>query len=100
MSCINPNSKISAEISKTLENLGPKFQNSWNFTLRVYGGVLEEAVYFYSKIVSNVQVLRAKTPKKGGSYRFSGNPRRVVWFCIKERRLVDACAMGSSRPML
>jgi hypothetical protein len=33
-------------------------------------------------------------------YKVSGNPRRVVLFCRKERRLVDSCAMGSSRPML
>jgi hypothetical protein len=66
----------------------------------VSGGVLEEAVLFYAKISPNVQVLRAETPQKGGSYRFSGNPRRVVRFCRKERRLVDACAMGSSRPIL
>jgi hypothetical protein len=61
---------------------------------------LEEAVLSYAKITPNVQVLRAETPKKGGSYGFSGNPRRAVRFCKKERRPVDACAMGSSRPML
>jgi hypothetical protein len=100
MSCRNPNSEISAEISETLETLGPKFQNARNFTLRVSGGALEEVVLSYAKIIPNVQVLRAETPQKGGSYGFSGNPRRVVRFCRKERRLVDACAMGSSRPML
>jgi hypothetical protein len=103
MSCRNPNTEISAEISETLETLGPKFQNAQNFTLRVSGGVLEEVVPSYAKISPNVQVLRDETLQKGGSYefsRFSGNPRRVVRFCRKERRLVDVCAMGSSRPML
>jgi hypothetical protein len=97
MSCRNPNSEICAEISKTL---GPKFQNALNFTLRVFGGALEEDVLSYAKISPNAQVLRAETLQKGGPYRFSRNPRRVVQFYRKERRLVDACAMGSSRPML
>jgi hypothetical protein len=44
--------------------------------------------------------LRAETPHKGSPYEFSGNPRRVIRFCRKERRLVDAYAMGSSRPIL
>jgi hypothetical protein len=100
MSFRNPNFEIFAEISETLETLGPKLQNAQNFTLRVYGGALEEVVLFYPKISPNVQVLRAKTPQKGGLYGFSGNPRRAIRFCRKERRLVDACAMGSSRPML
>jgi hypothetical protein len=62
--------------------------------------VLEEEILSYAKISPNVQVLRDATPQKGGSYRFSGNPRRAVQFCRKESRLVDSCAMGSSRPML
>jgi hypothetical protein len=78
MSCRNPNSEISAEISETLETLGPKFQNAKNFTLRVSGGALEKVVLSYAKISPNVQVLRAETPEKGGSYIFSRNPRRVV----------------------
>jgi hypothetical protein len=52
------------------------------------------------KLAPTFKCLRAETPHKGRSYGFSGNPRRVVRFCRKERRLVDACAMGSSRPML
>jgi hypothetical protein len=63
-------------------------------------GGLEEVVLSYAKISPIVQVLRAKTAQKGGSYGFSGTPWRVVRFCKKERRLVDACAMGSSRHML
>jgi hypothetical protein len=66
MSCRNPNSEISIEISETLETLGPKFQNARNFTLRVSGGALKEAILSYSKINPNVQVLRAETPQKGG----------------------------------
>jgi len=78
----NPNSEISAEISETL---GSKFQNVRNFTLRVSGGAMEEAILSYSKINPNVQVLSVETPQKGGSYRFSGNPRTVVRFCIHLR---------------
>jgi hypothetical protein len=52
------------------------------------------------KLAPTFKCLMAKTPHKGRSYEFSGNPRRVVQFCEEERRLVDACEMGSSRPML
>jgi hypothetical protein len=52
------------------------------------------------KFAPTFKFLRAETPHKGRSYRFFGNPRRVVWFYRRERRLVDVCAMGSSRPML
>jgi hypothetical protein len=97
MSCRNPNSEISTEISETL---GKKFQNAQNVTLRVSGGALEESVLSYAKFIPNIKALRDKIPQKGGSYGFSGNPRRVVRFCKKERRPVDACLMGSSRPML
>jgi hypothetical protein len=67
MSCRNPNSEISAEISETL---GKKFQNARNFILRLYGDALEDAVLSHSKISPNIQVLMAETPQKGGSYRF------------------------------
>jgi hypothetical protein len=97
MSCRNPNSKIYVEISETL---GTKFQNAQNFTLRVFGGALEEVVVSYAKIIPKVQLLMVGTPQKAGLYKFSGNPRRVIRFCRKERRLVDACGMGSSRPIL
>jgi hypothetical protein len=52
------------------------------------------------KLSPTFKILMAKTPHKGRSNGFSRNPRRDVRFCRKERRLVDACAMGSSRPML
>jgi hypothetical protein len=97
MSCRNPNSEISTEISETL---GIKFKNAQNFTLRVSGGALEEFILSCAKITHNIQVIRAETSQQGGSYEFSGNPKRVVRFCRKERKLVDVCAMGSSRPML
>jgi hypothetical protein len=71
MSCKNPNSKISAEISETL---GPKFQNAQNFTLRVFGGALEESVLSHSKIIPKVQVLMYETLQKGGSYKFFWKP--------------------------
>jgi hypothetical protein len=44
MSCRNPNSKISVEISKMLETLGTKIQNAWNFILKVNGDVLRKVV--------------------------------------------------------
>jgi hypothetical protein len=52
------------------------------------------------KITPTFKCLRAETPHKGRPYRFSGNPRRAIRFCRRERRLVDAYAMGSSIPML
>jgi hypothetical protein len=52
------------------------------------------------KLAPMFKCLRAETPRKGRSYGFSRNPRRVVRFYREERRLVDACAMGSSRPTL
>jgi hypothetical protein len=52
------------------------------------------------KISPFFKCLRDKTPHKGTPYGFFGNPRRVVWFCKRERRLVYACAMGSSRPVI
>jgi hypothetical protein len=49
MSCRNPNTEISAEISETLETLGPKIQNAQNFTLKLVGGALKEVVHSYAK---------------------------------------------------
>jgi hypothetical protein len=63
MSCKNPNSEISAEISETLETLGPKFQNARNFIMRFSGGVLDKVLLSYAKNCLNVQVLGAETPK-------------------------------------
>jgi hypothetical protein len=57
MSCRNPNSEFSKEISETLETLGPKFQNAQNFDLKLVGGVLKEVVHSYSLFIPNVQVL-------------------------------------------
>jgi hypothetical protein len=48
---------------------------------------LKEFVPSYPNFIPNVQVLRVGTPKKGGSYGFSGNPRRVVWFCRNEKKI-------------
>ena len=58
MGCINPNTEISAEISETLETLGPKFQNARNVTLRVSRDALELVVLSYAKISPNVQVFK------------------------------------------
>jgi hypothetical protein len=56
MSCRNPNTEISAEISETLAILGSKIENAQNFILRVSGGMLAEVVLSYAKNNSNVQV--------------------------------------------
>jgi hypothetical protein len=45
-----------------------------NFTLRDSGDALEEVVLFYAKNIPNVQVLRAGSPMKGGSYGFFWKP--------------------------
>jgi hypothetical protein len=74
MSCRNPNTQISAEISETLETLGPKAKNPQNLFLRAPGDALEEALLFYAKNITNVQVLRDRTPHKGGSYEFFWKP--------------------------
>ena len=65
MSCKNPKSEFSAENFKTLETLGPKIQNSRNCTLRVFGGVLKEAVHSYAIFSPNVSVEGAETTQKG-----------------------------------
>jgi hypothetical protein len=58
MSCINPNTKISAEIRETL---GPKFQNARNFNLKLVEGAVKEAVHSYVIFSPNVQVSSAET---------------------------------------
>jgi hypothetical protein len=62
MSCRNPNTEISAEISETLETLGPKFQNAQNFDLKLVGGALKEVVHSYALFIPNVQVPSAEKP--------------------------------------
>jgi hypothetical protein len=64
MSCRNPDTEIFAEIRKTL---GPKFQNAWNFDLKLDRGALKEVIHSYSKIIPTIQVLRVETEKKEGS---------------------------------
>ena len=101
MSFKNPNSKISAENCETLETVGPKNQNAQKCNLKLVGDALKEAVYSYALFSPNVQVPSAGTPQRGRSYTISGNPRRVVRFCRRERRWMKfVCEMGSSRPML
>ena len=91
MSCRNPNTEFSAEISETL---GPKFQNAWNFDLKLAGGALKEFVHSYSKNIANFQVLTTETEKEGGSYRISGNPRRVVRFYKKRTVCLEVLCNG------
>jgi hypothetical protein len=88
MSCRNPNIEISAEISETL---GPKFQNAWNFDLKLAGGALKEAVHSYALFIPNVQVPSAENLQKSRPYGFSGNPRRVVRFLQKRERMAESC---------
>jgi hypothetical protein len=56
MSLRNPNTGISVEIGETLETLGPKFQNSQNFDLKLVGGALKEVIHSYALFIPNVQV--------------------------------------------
>jgi hypothetical protein len=90
MSCKNPNSEISAEISETLEILGPKSKNARKCNLKLDGGALKEAVHSYALFIPNVQVSSAETPQKGRSYKISGNPRRVVRF-FRSERMIRIC---------
>jgi hypothetical protein len=85
MSCKNPNSEISTEISETLETLGPKSQNAQKCNLKLVGGALKESVHSYALFSPNVQVKSVETPQRGRSYEISGNPRRVIWFCRRDR---------------
>jgi hypothetical protein len=82
MSCRNPNSEISIEISETL---GPKNQNARKYNMKLVGGALKEVVHSYALFSPSVQVTSVETPQKGRSYGISGNPRRVVRFCRSER---------------
>jgi hypothetical protein len=60
------------------------------------GDVLEDFVLLYAKYIPNIQVLRARTPQKGGSYRFFLETLGGLYGSAKRRgELVDACAMGS-----
>jgi hypothetical protein len=60
----------------TLETLGPKIKNSQKCNMNVVGGALREFIQSYENVSPNFQVLSVGTPKKRGSYKFSGNPRR------------------------
>jgi hypothetical protein len=53
-------------------------------------GALKEAIPSCPNFSPNVQVLRVGTLQKGGSYRFSRNPRRVVWFC-RNKKMTGRC---------
>jgi hypothetical protein len=68
MCCRNPNTEISVEINETLETLGPKFQNAWNFDLKLARGEMKEAVHSYSLFSPNVQVPSAKNLHKSRPY--------------------------------
>jgi hypothetical protein len=63
-SCRNTILKFSAEISKTLETLGPKSQNAQNCNLRLARDVLKEVVHTYVLFSLNIQVLSAGNPQK------------------------------------
>jgi hypothetical protein len=62
---------------------------------------LREILHPYDIFSPNVSILSDGTPKKERFIRIFGNPRRVIRFCRRERTVgFNACAMGSSRPML
>jgi hypothetical protein len=100
MSCKNPNIEIFAEISKTLETLGPKFQNARNFDMKLVGGVLKEDVHSYSKNIPNVQVLRDGTEKERGPSEFLETLGGSYDSTKRGRFALKFCAMGSLGPML
>jgi hypothetical protein len=69
--------------------------------MNIFGGALKEFVYSYSLFIHNVQVTSVETSQRGRLYEISGNPRRVVWFCRRERGCMKVvCVMGSSRLIL
>jgi hypothetical protein len=56
----------------------------------VAGGALKEAVHSYAIFSPNVSVKSAETTKQERVVPFfSGNPRRVVRFCIREDDLLE-----------
>jgi hypothetical protein len=88
MSCKNPNTRISAEICETL---GTKFQNAWNFDLKLVGGTLKEVVHSYAIFSPNFQVPSDENLQKSRLHEFSGNPRSVVRFLQKRERMDESC---------
>jgi hypothetical protein len=93
-SCRNPNSEFSVEISETLETLGPKIKNAQNCNLKLVEGALKEAVHFYALFRPNVQMPSSETSQKGRSYGISGNPRRVIQFCKREKMAENCLCNG------
>jgi hypothetical protein len=91
MRCKNPKSEFSA---KNCETLGPKIQNSRNCNMRVVGGAPREFVHPYVIFSPNVSVLSVGTPKKERVVQISGNPRRVVRFCRRERMTTRSLCNG------
>jgi hypothetical protein len=53
--------------------------------MKLVGGALKEFVHSYPLFSPNVQVPSVETPQRGRQYKISGNPRRVVRFCRRER---------------
>jgi hypothetical protein len=90
-------SEISAKNCGTLETLGKKIQNSQNCNLRVVGGAFWEAVHTYAIFSPNVSILSAGIPKKERVVHISGNPRRVIRFCITERTVSGIFCNGFFR---
>jgi hypothetical protein len=48
---------------------------------------MREVVHSYANFSPNFQVLSVGTPKRRGSYRFSGNPRRPYDFAVRGGQL-------------
>jgi hypothetical protein len=83
-SCINPNSKFSTKINETLETLGPKCKNAWNYNTKLDGGVLKDSIHSYYVLIPKFQVPSDETSQIGRSYKKFGNPRRGIQF-LQER---------------
>jgi hypothetical protein len=48
--------------------------------MKLVGGALKEVVHSYGYFIPKIQVASVETLNRRGSYRFFGNPRRVVRF--------------------
>jgi hypothetical protein len=62
--------------------------------------VLRETVHPYVIVSPNISVLSAGTPKKERAVQIAGNPGRPYGSTEERGRLLEACTMGSSIPVL
>jgi hypothetical protein len=62
--------------------------------MRVDGGAMRESIHPYEIFSPNVSILSVGTPKKERVIHISGNPRRVVRFCKRERTTARSLCNG------